>query len=253
MAKTFYYLLTVSYDGFAYYGWAKQTYTPKTIQQQIEKALFVLTKQHIWTLGASKTDAQVHACDQKMLIKLPSLLLNQQSFLQGMNRALPHDIHIEKIKQVPANFNVRCTKMKEYVYFINCSDHYSVWHSRYIWFYNHSFDLKQLKDYFHFFVGEHDFFYYSKLKTNSTTNSIRTINSIDVCPTIINDLACLKIIIQGPSFIHSQIRCMIGSVLYYIHKQINPHEITNHLQNNDYTKTSHIAPGYGLYLHKITY
>ena len=61
-----------------------------------------------------------------MLIKLPFLLLNQQSFLQGMNRALPHDIHVEKIKQVPANFNVRCTQMKEYVYFINYSDHYSV-------------------------------------------------------------------------------------------------------------------------------
>ena len=46
---------------------------------------------------------------------------------------------------------------------------------------------------------------------------------------------------------------MIGSVLYYVHKQIDPHEIINHLQNKDHTKTSHIAPGYGLYLHKITY
>ena len=46
---------------------------------------------------------------------------------------------------------------------------------------------------------------------------------------------------------------MIGSVLYYMRKKINPNEITNHLQNNNHTKTSHIAPGYGLYLHKINY
>lgn len=122
-----------------------------------------------------------------------------------------------------------------------------------MWFYDHSFDSKQLKNYFHYFVGEHDFYYYSKLKANSTTNSIRTINSIDVCPTIINDLACLKIIIKGPSFIHSQIRCIIGSVFYYVYKQINPLQITNHFQNHQQKKTSYIAPGYGLYLHKITY
>ena len=61
-----------------------------------------------------------------MLIKLPFLLLNQQSFLQGMNRALPSDIHLQAMQEVKATFNVRGTQMKEYVYFINCSNDYSV-------------------------------------------------------------------------------------------------------------------------------
>lgn len=43
-----------------------------------------------------------------------------------MNRALPSDIHLQAMQEVKATFNVRGTQMKEYVYFINCSNDYSV-------------------------------------------------------------------------------------------------------------------------------
>ena len=57
--------LHISYDGTGYFGWQKQTKQKgKTIQEDLEKALFDLTKTEIRTIGSSRTDAGVHAKDQ---------------------------------------------------------------------------------------------------------------------------------------------------------------------------------------------
>ena len=52
--------LTLEYDGTNYYGWQKQK-GMKTIQGEIEEALFLVTKEPCEVTGSSRTDAGVHA------------------------------------------------------------------------------------------------------------------------------------------------------------------------------------------------
>ena len=53
-------LLTIEYDGTAYSGWQRQ-YNGLAVQQLIEEALTHATGEAITIIGASRTDAGVHA------------------------------------------------------------------------------------------------------------------------------------------------------------------------------------------------
>ena len=52
--------LTLEYDGTNYYGWQKQN-GMKTIQGELEEAIFNVTKEKCDLTGSSRTDAGVHA------------------------------------------------------------------------------------------------------------------------------------------------------------------------------------------------
>ena len=54
-------MLTVSYDGTAYSGWALQESTPETIEGKLNEAIERLTGEKTLVIGASRTDAGVHA------------------------------------------------------------------------------------------------------------------------------------------------------------------------------------------------
>ena len=59
------YLITFSYDGSGFYGYAKQP-DKRTIQEEIETALTKINKDIKVSLNASgRTDAGVHALAQK--------------------------------------------------------------------------------------------------------------------------------------------------------------------------------------------
>ena len=52
--------LTVAYDGTAYGGWQVQP-NALTVQEVLNRTLSEITKEEIHTIGASRTDAGVHA------------------------------------------------------------------------------------------------------------------------------------------------------------------------------------------------
>ena len=57
-------LLTIEYDGTNYSGWQKQP-NVRTIQGEIEKAIFNSIGQEVEIFGSGRTDAKVHALNQK--------------------------------------------------------------------------------------------------------------------------------------------------------------------------------------------
>mgnify|MGYP002589410483 FL=1 len=62
-------LLTVSYDGTAYSGWQKQPQeNVKTVQGELDKACTAFFKNKTESIGASRTDAGVHALGQRAVI-----------------------------------------------------------------------------------------------------------------------------------------------------------------------------------------
>ena len=59
-------LLTISYDGTNYCGWQRQK-NAVAVQEEFEKACSKLFKTDIESIGASRTDAGVHALGKGLL------------------------------------------------------------------------------------------------------------------------------------------------------------------------------------------
>src|SRR3972149_8428995 len=94
-----YYKLAIAYDGTAYYGWQKQKDKRETISGALEQTFKNVFKEDIAIVGASRTDAHVHALGQVARIKTP-LCLDVNKIMYAWNNSLPPDIFIRSLESV---------------------------------------------------------------------------------------------------------------------------------------------------------
>src|SRR5699024_5114983 len=107
------------------------------------------------------------------------------------------------------------------------------------------------KDALNLFIGEHDFFNFSGIKTfeKETIRTIRDINSIEVT----EEQSKIHVFIKGKGFIRYQIRMIIGvAVGYAIGKVASISDIKDVLECKK-DKLKLIAPPCGLTLMNIIY
>ena len=107
--------LTVAYDGTNYHGWQLQ---PReiTVEEVINNALSELTGEDIQVIGASRTDAGVHALGNVAVFDTESRIPGEK-FSYALNQRLPDDIVIQKSEEVSDDFHPRycdCRKTYEY-------------------------------------------------------------------------------------------------------------------------------------------
>lgn len=242
------YLLSISYDGSNYFGWAKQKNHP-TIQQQLEISLKNLFKKNILTVGASRTDAKVHALDQKVLINF-DWEIECQLLKTILNRSLPNDIYINNCEIITNDsFNVRYSvREKEYHYLISFKKN-NPFQSKYYLQIDEQLDINKLQKIFNIFIGKHNFSNFSSIKRGENINSERTVEMISV----LLEKDIIKIIFKAKSFIRYQIRMIIGSALACYNGLITEQYLMDQLSLKIKTKTKFKIIGNGLYLAKITY
>ena len=112
------YLITFSYDGTNFYGYQKQI-NKRTVQGEIERVLSKINNEKIVISASGRTDAKVHAINQKAHFDLKKKF-DQDKLINSMNKLLPKDIYIKRIEAVPDNFHARFNvKKKTYIYKIN--------------------------------------------------------------------------------------------------------------------------------------
>lgn len=115
-------LLTIEYDGTAYSGWQRQ-YNGLAVQQLIEEALTRATGETITIIGASRTDAGVHALGQCAHFDTSSRI-PPEKYPFVLNTMLPRDIRVQAGREVPDGFHARfMTCGKRYTYRILNSRH----------------------------------------------------------------------------------------------------------------------------------
>ncbi|ATZ21365.1 tRNA pseudouridine(38-40) synthase TruA [Mesoplasma tabanidae] len=248
----FKFLLTLQYDGSDFHGWVEQP-NCLTIQGELNKAIRKVTKKaYFKTIGASKTDAGVHAADQKVTLDLkfkPKLEL----FKKAINKALPETIRVAFIEEIKDNFNIRDVSYKQYSYTIN-DGIYDLLTNRFElnWNFN-KIEVAKLQNIFDLFVGKHDFKLFSGLSDkdllSSNINTIRSIDSIKVSR--INEKIVVNFKAKG--FIRYQIRMIVQSALNcYLNKKITKEEIQEKLKGIG-DKPPFNAPAKALKLNKIVF
>jgi len=97
--------MIIEYEGTAYSGFQYQKNAP-SVQDELEKAIGLLTRETVRIRGAGRTDAGVHAEGQVIVFDTESRL-GPQEFIRAMNYHLPDDIAIQAAYAVSDEFDPR--------------------------------------------------------------------------------------------------------------------------------------------------
>ena len=104
-------LLSLAYDGTTFCGWQVQPQVP-TVQGAVERALETMEGQAVRVRSSGRTDTGVHACGLPVNFYTSSSI-PKEGYQKGLNSALPPDVAVQGVTQVPLEFDARrwhCTK-----------------------------------------------------------------------------------------------------------------------------------------------
>lgn len=107
--------LVVAYDGTNYCGWQTQP-NGITVQGVLNETLSELLGEKIETIGASRTDAGVHAMGNVAVFDTNTRIPGEK-ISYALNQRLPEDIRIQLSEEVEPDFHPRyCDSEKTYEY-----------------------------------------------------------------------------------------------------------------------------------------
>ena len=240
--------LTIEYHGLPYCGWQFQK-NEKTIQGEIEKAIFKFSGEKKTIQGAGRTDAGVHAIGQCASFELEKKF-DEYQILNGINFHLGTEkIRVTKVENVNDKFNARFTaKSKIYNYQVFNSLAPSVIENDFSIHVRQPLDLNSMRNAIRLLLGKHDFSSF-RAQGCQANKPIRTIDEASI------DIVDKKIIFifKAQSFLYQQIRIMVGSLLEVGLKNKDINWISELIDAKDRRLAGPTVPSKGLILKEISY
>ena len=238
-------MLTVAYDGTNYHGWQYQN-NGKTIEGELNKALSSLLQKNIEVIGASRTDAGVHAmCNAAVFDSDAGIPAEKYSY--ALNQMLPDDIRIRKSEEVPADFHPRKTDtVKTYEYRVDCEEFADPLKTRYAYFTYVPLDASKMQEAAFHLIGTHDFKSFCSVNTTATT-TVRTIFDIQV----IRDGVDIIVRITGNGFLYNMVRIIVGTLMDVGRGKYAPDKVKDILEATDRTAAGPTVPACGLMLKEL--
>lgn len=239
--------LEVAYDGTNYHGWQIQP-NEVSIEQIINEKLSELTGEEIKVIGASRTDAGVHAMGNVAVFDTESRIPGEK-FSYALNQRLPEEIRIQSSCDVADDFHPRhCDCRKTYRYQILNAEFPVPTHRLYSHFIYYNLDLKAMRQAAQYLIGEHDFKSFCSSKTQ-VTETVRTIYDLQV----LKDGEMISIFVKGNGFLYNMVRIIAGTLIEVGLHRKQPDEIKEMLERKDRQIAGPTAPAKGLTLMKIEY
>ncbi|XP_057958954.1 uncharacterized protein LOC131151659 isoform X7 [Malania oleifera] len=212
--------LLIAYDGTQYSGWQYQQ-SPPTIQCIVESALTRATKlgrKDLSLVGASRTDAGVHAWGQVAHFVTPFNYDSLNSIHAALNGLLPSDIRVREISPAIPEFHAR-------------------------------YSAKTAKH----FVGKHDFSaFVNTTRNDRLRDPVKNIFHFEV----IELGALLQLEVEGSGFLYRQVRNMVALLLQIGREAIPPDIVPKILATRDRKELAKYAlsvPPQGLCLTAVKY
>ena len=241
------YKIVIEYDGTNFVGWQQQE-NGQSIQSAIQEALVKLSNEKVTIFGAGRTDAGVHAYGQVASFNL-NKKIETDVIRDGLNQHLrPHPIAVQQAELVDDNFHARFSAKKRWYEYkiINRRPPLTIDLNR-AWCVYKNLDIEKMKSESLSFLGKHDLNAFRSAHCQSK-NSMKTIDSVSIK----NIDEQIIIEVSAKSFLHSQVRIMIGTLVDIAKGNINKTvlDIINSKQRDIAGQT---APANGLYLKKVEY
>ncbi len=243
------YLMTVAYDGSLFKGYQKQP-KERTVQGEIEKILKKISTKTIGVNASGRTDAGVHALNQKIHFDL-EMDITVDKLKKSLNSLLPDDIYIKEMEVVKDDFHARFdVKAKEYIYIINMGE-YNPMKRKYVYQYNKRLDIAEIQRALKHLEGTLNFKSFSKaddekedfVRTIIQTNLFRDTKNINE----------ITLSFFGTGFLRYQVRNMIGLLIEIGEGKRKSEDVLSIIKAEDRTQAGITAPSEGLYLKDVLY
>lgn len=243
------YKLIIAYDGTNYHGWQQQIGLP-SVTQTIQRTFERLFNRPAQLLGASRTDAGVHALGQVALLKT-DVKVNPEIIVTALNNSLPSDIIIRSATLMPADFHPWYNVVQKTYYYHFFTERPLPFVARYGWYYRHAIDMHMLRQALALFVGMHNFKSFACAQ-DSRENMIRTVDNITV--SYVKRFGVYRIQVRGQKFLRHMIRRMVGAAVHVAsHKNLSVSLISDILKKENPHHILPNAPAHGLLLRSIHY
>ena len=235
-------MLTIAYDGTDYSGWQIQP-NAVTIEGVLNKTISELLGEDIHVIGASRTDAGVHARGAVAVFDTVSPIPpDKYSFV--INQGLPDDIRVLGSGLVADDFHprkVNCKKTYEYRIY---NDTFMLPTRR---LYTHHvygrLDTEAMNEAGQYLVGEHDFVSFMGAGGQALT-TVRTIYALDVR----FEGREVVITVTGSGFLYNMVRIIAGTLIDVGQGRFRPEDVRTMLEARDRTAAGQTAPACGLCL-----
>lgn len=241
--------MVLAYDGTQYHGFQVQNRTGlRTVQEELEKAIYTLTGEKVNVYGSGRTDAGVHAQGQ-VINFMSNTRIPEEKIAFAINSVLPRDIVVWQAQDVPSDFHARFSvKKKTYCYSIYNAKHFSPFWRHYAYHVPVELDIDKMSQGANRFIGEHDFSAYCA-KNTAVVDHVRTIYDFR----IEKDDALLKFIVTGNGFLYNMVRIMAGTLLEVGENKRSSEDISILFESKERKDAGMTLPPQGLCLWSVEY
>lgn len=239
--------LLLTYDGGAYHGWQVQA-EARTIQGVVAAALRPLTVERLRLVGASRTDAGVHALGQVASFVAPTRL-SAETIHAALNATLPRDIRVLAAREVPEGFDARrSARLKRYGYLIETAPVQSPFRRRYAWHLPRRLDPEAMRRALATLRGTHDFSAF-QASAGRDRHPVCTIGAAR----LVRRGSLLGVVVSADAFLHHMVRNIVGTIVEVGIGRRSPEWVSEVLAGRDRRRAGTTAPAHGLCLLGVRY
>ncbi len=242
------YKLTIEYDGSPFSGWQVQA-QQASVQGVLEQALARICGAAVMVHGAGRTDAGVHATGQVAHVDLEKewSTFELRNAINGNVR--PHPVSVLEAEKVDENFHARFSATRRhYLYRILNRRAPPALERGHVWWLPVDLDADAMHEAAQVLVGWHDFTTFRSAACQAKSPE-KTLDRLDVMR--FDDT--IEIRAEARSFLHHQVRSMVGSLRLVGDGKWRARELKRALDVKDRTACGPMAPPDGLYLLRVDY
>jgi len=240
-------------DGAPFQGWQRQAPGQPSVQAAIEAALAQLEPGDHAIAAAGRTDAGVHATGQVAHCDLTKTW-DPYRLSQALNWHLrPHPVAVLQAAPVPDDFHARFSALERRYLFRLQSRRAPPTHDRgNVWQVGHKLDAEAMRQGAAHLIGKHDFTTFRSTYCQAAS-PVKTLDDITITDAPIPGGMEYRFTLRARSFLHNQVRSIVGSLERVGAGHWQPGHIAQALAARSRAACGPVCPPQGLYLTHVTY
>jgi tRNA pseudouridine38-40 synthase len=241
--------LTIEFDGGPFMGWQRQAHGP-SVQEAIERAVTAITGEQALVQAAGRTDAGVHALGMRAHVDIERRIAPFR-LMEALNARLrPDPVAVLACREVPEDWHARFSCIaRHYKYRIVTRRAPLTLTRGLAWRIPVPLDLDAMREGADKLLGCHDFTTFRSAHCQAD-NPVRTLDRLEV---ISRPDGTISIEASARSFLHHQVRSMVGCLALIGRGQWTPDDLRSALEARDRAALGLNAPPEGLYFVRADY